>query len=182
TRLAMEHKTLIIGVGNRYRNDDGVGLFVAGKLRGCVSPSETVIECTDDGAILMESWSGFDSVVLVDAVASTKNPGTVERFDIRNTPLPPELFHCTTHAFGVAAAVELARTLNTLPPRFVLYGIACSEFGMGTELSPAVIKAADRAVDMILEEIESAAGHPAGRDGKNYGKPMNRYAFGERTL
>ncbi len=178
----MDHNVLIIGVGNRYRNDDGFGLVVAETLRSRVSPAVTVVECPDDGAQLMELWSGFASVILVDALCSEKTPGTIDRIDIHRTPIPAERFHCSTHAFGVAAAIELARTLHALPRRFVVYGVGADNFAIGTKLSPAVTAAMDSLIEMILGEIDTAAGSPLRIDRAGSAAPMNRYAIGERIL
>jgi hydrogenase maturation protease len=52
--------------------------------------------------------------------------------------VPADLFTCSTHGFGVATAVELARALNRLPPRLVLFGIEGKEFGIGRGLSTEV--------------------------------------------
>ena len=44
----------------------------------------------------------------------------------------------STHAVGLAEAIELARTLGRLPARLVVYGIEGERFEAGTGLTPAV--------------------------------------------
>src|SRR5574341_563487 len=108
---------LVIGVGNDYRGDDGVGRMVARELRQRSPRTIAILETTGEGAALLESWKGADTVILIDAVASGAYPGTIQRLDARAQPLPAGLLHTSTHAFGVAQAIELARALDQLPPR-----------------------------------------------------------------
>ena len=99
-----------------------------------------VLTAAGEGATLLELWQGADSVVVIDAAAGPP-PGTIRRFDARRQALPPELFGCSSHAFGVAQAVELARTLDCLPRRLLIYALAGRDFGLGEGLSPEVVVA-----------------------------------------
>jgi hydrogenase maturation protease len=60
----------------------------------------------------------------------------------------------STHAFGVAEAIELARALGQLPARFLVYGIAGKNFTAGCELSLAAEKAIDEAIGRVQQELE----------------------------
>ncbi len=176
----MDHNILVIGIGNRFRNDDGLGLVVAGKLKGRVPDNVEVAECADDGTNLVERWSGFTFVIAIDALSSGAPPGTIERIDLRTDAIPSEKFHCSTHAFGLSASVELARSLGTLPEQLVIYGIEGVDFAMGEVLSPVVRESADRVVSLIQNEIKSIVAPPH-RGGKTVSaKPIKRYAHGER--
>ena len=74
----------------------------------------------------------------MDAVSTGAEPGTLHRFDATAEPLPAELFRSSTHALGVADAVELARELDRLPARLAVYGIEGENFETGEGLTPAV--------------------------------------------
>jgi len=145
--------TQFIGVGNPFRSDDGAGLAVARRLRKEIPPGVTASEETGDGAELLEAWSGAQAVVLVDAVQSGAPPGTIHRLDARAEKLPAWFSHCSTHAFGVAEAIELGRTIGELPAQLVVYGIEGLDFSAGTELSPEVAEAVAPAAKLILEEL-----------------------------
>ena len=47
---------LVIGVGNEYRSDDGVGLVVIRTLKEKGLPNVRLLERSGDGADLMELW------------------------------------------------------------------------------------------------------------------------------
>ena len=146
-------RTLIIGLGNEYRRDDAVGLVVARRLREAAPESVLVREETGEGASLLESWQDADAVILIDAVRSDAAPGTVHRLDAHEGPVAREFFRFSTHAFGLAEAVELARALGRLPPRLIVYGVEGKSFEAGVGLSPEVGAAVGAVVERVLEEL-----------------------------
>jgi hydrogenase maturation protease len=149
---------LIIGLGNEYRRDDAVGLVAVRRLKEAAPEHVRVLEESGEGTALMESWKGADTVILIDALHSGAKAGTVRRLDAHRQPMPTGLFHCSTHAFGVAEAVELARALGQLPPRLIVYGIEGTNFEAGLGLSPEVEKAVPKAVERILGELHALSG------------------------
>ena len=148
---------LVIGVGNPYRGDDGVGPAVARAVADLALESVTVLEHSGEGAGLVEIWMGMDMVILVDAVSSGETPGTVHRLDARATPIPVGLFHHSSHAFGVAEAVELARAVGRLPPRLIVYGVVGERFAFGRGLTGAVEGAVSGVVDCIVRDVQTVA-------------------------
>jgi hydrogenase maturation protease len=147
---------LLIGVGNDYRSDDGIGLLVARKIREKQIPFITVKEESGEGASLIEAWQGFQIVILVDAVSSGTEPGTIFRIWTNEEIIPIKFFHYSTHAFSVAEAIELARMMNTLPSRLLVYGIEGDIFTAGVKISSRVKQAANKVIEQIMKEIETA--------------------------
>ena len=148
-----ESKVVIIGLGNTYRSDDGVGIVVLRRLRKRVPAGVTTIEESGEGAALLDAWKGATTAILVDAVHSEAPPGAIRRLDASVEPIPSRFFHHSTHAFGVAEAVELARALSELPPRLVVYGIEARNFSAGKALSAQVEQAAGAVVAQVLKEM-----------------------------
>ena len=147
-------QTLLIGLGNQFGGDDGVGRVVARRLRELEMPAVQVREESGEGAALMEAWQEAMAVILVDAARSGAAPGTIHRFDVSRVPVPSRFFHYSTHAFSVAEAVELARALNQLPSRIILYGIEGRDFAAGERLSSEVAAAAEELVRRIRQELQ----------------------------
>jgi hydrogenase maturation protease len=129
---------LVIGVGNAYRGDDGVGPAVLALLREEELPGVRLLECDGDCSALLDAWRGVGAVVLVDAVSSGAPPGTIYRFDALARALPREVSFQSTHAFGVAEALALGRTLGQLPAKLIIYAIEGKTFTTGVGLSPEV--------------------------------------------
>ncbi len=146
---------LVIGVGNEYRRDDGAGLVVARKLKGFHFSDILVIESSGDGAELIESWEASSTVVLIDAAKSSAEPGTICRFDATSQPLPMNFSFHSTHAFGVAEAIALARALEQLPSSLIVYAIEGKNFSAGIGLSSEVAEAAERVVEQVSLKLTS---------------------------
>jgi len=143
----------LIGVGNPERGDDAVGLEIAARLRERRLPGVEIFETSGDGAALMELLKGRPRVFLFDAVRSGEPSGTVFRFDVGTQPLPATVAQASTHAFGVAEAIELARVVGSLPPTVILYGVEGACFELGAGLSPEVRAAVHEVVRRVLAEL-----------------------------
>jgi len=146
-------RLLVIGVGNPYRQDDGVGPHLAQAVRKHGPAWAHVIEHYGDGATLMQLWQPGDAVVLFDAVSSGKYPGTVSIFDVRQQTVPAGYFNYSTHAFSVAEAIEVARVLGNLPALMHVYGIEGECFGAGEGLSPSVAAAVSNLLPRVLTDL-----------------------------
>jgi hydrogenase maturation protease len=140
----------IIGVGNRWRRDDGVGPWVADRLRAHGLPA---FEHSGEGAGLIEAWDGAGQVIVIDATASGAPAGTLHRLDAVAAALPRHFFRYSSHLFGLAEAISTARTLGRLPPRLIIHGIEGGDFGFGEDFTPEVAAAAAVVVQRILEEV-----------------------------
>jgi hydrogenase maturation protease len=116
-------------------------------------PGVTVLEQSGDGAALMEAWGDAYRVIVVDAVSSGSKPGTIHRFEPAGQGLPDFFSGHSTHAFGLAEAIELARQLDRLPAQLVVYGIEGKSFELGAGLSSEVEAAADTLTARLTQEI-----------------------------
>jgi hydrogenase maturation protease len=146
-------KILVVGVGNEYRSDDGVGILIAREIREKHLGSVTVKEESGEGTALMEAWKGFETVILIDAISSASKPGTIVTIDAGKKNVPAKFFHYSTHAFSIAEAIELARELKTLPPHVLLFGIEGASFQAGVGLSRTVQESAKNVVSQIMQHI-----------------------------
>jgi hydrogenase maturation protease len=143
----------VIGVGNPWRGDDGAGLAVARRLRGTLPDGVDVLEREGEPTSLLDAWEDADALWLVDAVSSGAPPGTLHRLDAAEQELPAGMFGASTHHFGLAEAVELARALGRLPRHTVVFGVEGASFDTGEGLTPEVDAAAARAAEAVREEV-----------------------------
>jgi hydrogenase maturation protease len=150
---------LVIGLGHVDRGDDAVGAEVARAVAAAGLPEVRVVEHEDPTALL-DLWVGHGPVVVVDAVASGGAPGTVHTIETGadGPGMPPGAWAATgrggTHAFGLAAAVELARALHRLPQRLVVVGVEAAGFEYGAPLSAPVAAAVPAAAAQVLAVLE----------------------------
>lgn len=150
----MEKKNIIIGVGNIFRSDDGVGIVIAQKLKAKNIDGIEVVEESGEGISLMNSWENFDHVIIVDAVSSGEKAGKIYYLDAVNESIPKSFFNYSTHAFSVAESIELSRVLGSLPPKLFIYGIEGKDFSAGQTLSPEIEEASLKVIDQIINSLE----------------------------
>jgi hydrogenase maturation protease len=149
----MNHKLLIICCGNRYSSDDAVGLHVAARLQECRLPDGVeVIEAGAPGLNLIDLFDGAEQVIIVDAVISGADPGTIHVFDRSKLP-PRSLLPLCLHGFNVIDAISLAETLGGLPGELRIVGIEIlTEEAYYEGLSPQVAAAVEPACERVLAE------------------------------
>jgi hydrogenase maturation protease len=133
-------RVIALCVGNPQRGDDGVGGAVARALRALIDGVE-IIEDEGEATSVLARLKGADAAFIVDACVSGQAPGEIRRFDIGEGPLPQRGFGASTHGFGLAEALELARALGALPARCIVYAIEGENFTLGAPLSPRVAAA-----------------------------------------
>ncbi|MER6422862.1 hydrogenase maturation protease [Streptomyces sp. NPDC001137] len=160
----------VIGVGNEFRRDDGVGWAVLARLRERAAqrplpPGTVLATCDGDPGRLIGLWEGADLAVVVDAAhAHPGEPGRVHRLELSGG-LVAQPQTTSSHGLGLGEAVELARALGVLPQHLVVYAVEGAESALGTGLSPAVEDAVEPLVRAVESEVarhrETATGRPA---------------------
>jgi len=150
----MKQEVLVVGMGNEFRNDDGLGIFIARQLKKENLPGIVVKEYISEGVGLLGIWTGFNHVVLVDAVFSGKEPGTIIRIEIPPEKIPEDLTRYSTHSFSIADAVEIAQSIGELPGHILIYGIEGKSFENGKTLSAEAEQSAEKVLKKIIEEIK----------------------------
>ena len=144
--------SLVIGIGNRFRRDDGVGPAVLDALAGRVLGHD-LVEADGEPARLLEAWDGVDVVVVVDAARTGAPPGTCRRFEPTAGDDLPAGGATSSHAPGVAAAWQLGRSLGRLPQRLVLVVVEAGDLGEGPGLSAEVAAAVPEAAGAVLDAL-----------------------------
>jgi hydrogenase maturation protease len=135
-------RTLVLGLGQRYRGDDSLGLIVAGGLQERTIPWVEAKECSGNAFDLMASWEGRDSVIAVDCVHSEEHsPGIIRGF-FGAEAVRADALRCSTHGGGLREAWDVGQALGNLPRRFAVIGITGRGFAIGDAPGPEVSRAA----------------------------------------
>lgn len=161
---------LVAGIGNELCGDDGVGPAVVRYLaeEPATSPAVAVIRVVEGPLDLLELWAGAAVSVVVDATISGAAPGSVRVVDLdvelgdgdAGVGAAGHGAPTSSHGFGLASALAMARALDTAPARVVLVGVEGAGFEVGTPLSPAVAAAVPVAaaqVRCLVEELRLCA-------------------------
>jgi hydrogenase maturation protease len=150
---------VVLGVGNEFRRDDGVGPAVVTSLRGRVPPEVELVPTDGEPTGLVEAWTGA-ALAVVDAVrADPPRPGWVYRF-VLDRPLAGTKRTASSHGFGLDDAVRLALALDRMPGRLVVHAIEAEDLSQGVGLTPLVTAAVGDVARAVLADIRDA-GLPA---------------------
>lgn len=146
-------RCIVLGVGNPDRGDDAAGRKVARLLHRMLPDDVEISEHDGEATDLLARFEGAAAAFLIDACASGASAGTVRRFDVVAAPLPQRVFGVSTHGFGLAEAIELARALGRLPSCCIVYAIEGGSFEAGAPLSPPVEAAVAEVARRMCAEI-----------------------------
>ena len=143
----------VIGCGNVHRSDDAAGVLVAERLRALGVPAEVQ---SGSAFELVESWYKDDDVVLIDAILTGSPVGTIRVWDgpWSQVPSNPQV---SSHGFGVAEAINLARILQLLPHSLRVHGIEGRNFRMGEAVAPEVLRSIEEVAQQIASEYTRTA-------------------------
>ena len=145
---------VVIGVGNSTRGDDAIGGLAAQALAKMQLPEIHVVEVEGDATQLLEALASAADVIVIDACQSGAAAGTIHRYDAAQERVPANIGCVSSHGFGLAAALELARTFEQLPRRCVVLAIEGEDFTHGAPLSAPVAACFDELMRRVEQEIE----------------------------
>jgi hydrogenase maturation protease len=159
----------IVGCGNPTRRDDGVGPFVARRLRAHVEAlgrsDVRVFDAGTDGMSVMFGARGCDTLAIVDAARTGVEPGAT--YEVPGDVLARDyVATLNLHDFRWDHALAAGKRIfkDSFPASVTILLVEAADTGFGLELSPAVSAAAERVVArleaMIANYAEPAS--PAG--------------------
>lgn len=148
----MNGEVVVIGLGNSYRSDDGVGIDAAAALNDLGLPGVRVVTGIPEPMSLLDAWSGARLAVVIDAsVASPSVPGRIRRSTVGDVVAAPE--GLSSHGINIARTYALGQELGRVPGALVVFTIEAGAFGHGVGLTPPVARAVPEVVGMALAEI-----------------------------
>lgn len=154
-------KLAVIGIGQSLRGDDAVGLEIIRrwqeKFPETAGRPEVRVEASElPGLNLLSLMEGAEAVILIDAVQSSAQPGTIHQLT-REQLAAFQSESKSAHGWGVAETLSMAETLGppiaSLPIRVI--GIEIRETAIGAPLSRAVAQAIEPACEIIEQEAQN---------------------------
>lgn len=148
--------TVVIGIGNPYRRDDGIGPIVAGAIDALHLPGVRVVISDGEPVALLAAWEGAGLAVVVDTIRQEPpEPGRIHR--LTPAQLGSDDPGASSHGFGVPYALRLGRALGREPGRLVILAVEGADFADGTGLSGPASAAVPGAVAAVRAELTGAA-------------------------
>jgi hydrogenase maturation protease len=157
-------KILIVALGQELRGDDAAGIEAVRRWQARhhrhleaedADPTQIrVIFAGLPGVALLDLLEKSAAAILVDAVQSDSQPGTIRRFDLDQLAAF-QAGSGSAHGWGVAETLALGQQLGLpLPHQLVVIGIDAGQVELGASLSPAVEAALPDAVCAIQAEVD----------------------------
>lgn len=163
--LANQSPVLVVGIGSAA-GDDALGPEVAARVARELAGSdagapagEVQVVAHVDPTELVELMDDRALVVIADATRSAGRAGMLVLREVGAGH--PGLIGwaggpASSHGWGLAEAVELARVLGRLPERVVVVGVTADRFEPGAALSAPVAHALPHAVEAVLSQVRLA--------------------------
>jgi hydrogenase maturation protease len=147
---------LVLGIGNLVMSDDGAGVRVVQELQKRYRfPS--YVEIMDGGTLgldLLPKLEGIGRLLVVDAVETGGEPGTLVRLSGEELPIALQT-KVSPHQMGLKDLLAVAELMGHTPREMVLVGIQPAGIGMSAELSPQVAGQLDEMIaDVVAKLIE----------------------------
>jgi hydrogenase maturation protease len=143
-------KVLVIGIGNRLRQDDAFGPIVAEELEKQLDdPRVEVRECAGLTPELAENVSKAEHVLFIDASADIA-PGFLEHRELYRGTNPDMSL---VHFLSPEALIEWTARLYNSSPRAEIWLMGAVETGLSEQLTPAVAAKVPEVVQQLLSRI-----------------------------
>jgi hydrogenase maturation protease len=144
--------TVVIGIGNDHRRDDGVGPVVAAAV-AAARPGMRVLTCAAEPTAILDAWEGATRAVVIDAARPGDDavPGRVHRCTLGDLVVTRAV---SSHDLNLAQTYGLGRALGRAPAEVVVITVDAADTGHGPGLSSAVETAVPRAVSAVLAVLD----------------------------
>ena len=144
---------IVVGVGNQYMGDDGVGIEVARELKKTNLGDEVLVlerQMLDISLLLLSE--NACKLIVVDAIKAGRPPGTIVRFTATDKG-SPGLNVPLSHDMQLADLVRLARKNKIGLCPTVVIGVEPADCTIGEGMTDVVKDSLPAAVQAVLVEL-----------------------------
>lgn len=144
---------VVVGLGNSYRKDDGVGVAAATALDELALPHVRVVTGIADPMSLLEAWSGARLALVIDAaVVTSTTPGRVSRCTLSDVRTGSE--RLSSHSVDIGRTYALGQALGRVPDALVMFTVEVTDTGHGIGLTAQVAGSVSKVVGLAVAEIK----------------------------
>jgi hydrogenase maturation protease len=148
-------RAVVLGVGNLLMADEGVGPHAIAALTRDyeIAPEAALIDGGCSAMELLDDMAGADLLLIVDAVASGKAPGSVVKLEGADVPR----FFTTKlspHQVGLSDVLATLAIMELSPKETVIIGVEPERLALDMELSPTVNAVMPRVLGEVIAELD----------------------------
>ncbi len=148
----MNPKTVIIGIGNTLRNDDGVGPYILDKLREKNLPKDIRLVNLESATVdILNAIEGFSKVIIIDSMNFQSKVGKIHEFKLDDLADNKKSFNL--HNIDFKSLFLTAKKINRSPDELKFYCIEIKDTNYEQKLSAEVKKSGDILIKMLLDEV-----------------------------
>ena len=147
-------RTLVLGLGNTLRADDGLGSAVIDWLAQRPLPPEVeILDAGTPGLELVLTLADYRRALIVDAAELHRAPGQWARLNRQQVEPAEAAVGLSLHHAGLAEALALGEELGTLPAELIIFGVQPARLDWAPGLSPEAQAAVPLVGQAVLEAI-----------------------------
>lgn len=151
----VNNSTTVIGLGNEYLSDDGLGILAVRQVADRLKNSGIAFqELSIGGLELLDHLVGFKRCIIIDAISTGAcPPGTIHRF-VRN-PGNEAVTISSSHQLDLTQVLTLGRLLGAdVPETVTVYGIEAGDITtFRSRPTPEIARSLPALVDAICTEV-----------------------------
>lgn len=161
-------KTLVIGLGNPILGDDGIGWIVAGRVGALLAENQPElnasrsieVDCAALGGLsLMERLTGFERVVIIDAMSTGRQPiGTVNHLMLGDLADLSAGHTTAVHDTSLRNALNVGRSMNIPLPQDENIHVVAIEAEVIQEFSETLSTPVEAAIPAAVETVVQILG------------------------
>jgi hydrogenase maturation protease len=152
-----KNKIIILGLGNEYISDDGIGIHAIREFKKHVSSDNyTTEELTSGGIELIDYLSGYEKAIIVDT--GSNKSGTIYRY--KQTTDEEVMKVKSSHQIDLPQIIGLAKVLGiAIPDEIIVYGVEAKDITtFNCSCTQEVESAIPRLVNLIRSELKENNG------------------------
>lgn len=149
----LREKACLVGAGNPFRRDDGVGPWIADAVKdaaGRMSLRVFNVEDVLENFVFEIAGTDCRNVVIVDAAAAGLEPGSVVFGPLREFA---DAGSVSTHKLALGLSGKI---LESAGKQVFFLGVVPEDLGYGSGLTPKVEESASRLRDLVLRAVAHA--------------------------
>ena len=151
------NKNAVIGIGNPFRSDDGIGIILLNELIKRKKEFKNIdfIDGGTGGFNLLHDLSKYKKILIIDAVNMGKNPFESEFFNIENIKNNKDIhLNISTHNENFLDIIKLSEKLDEKPDKIYVFAVQPKNLNYNGNLSKELLENIDNYIFKLIEKIK----------------------------